>query len=173
MLPGCGRASWCFTKGSGSANSRWSGRAGSPVLAMSRWPPTCSAIASRRPICRRSQLWSAGFVPRRKKLRARGRAGLAALAALPQVDAGRLAAIGFCFGGSVVLELAREGADLKAAVSFHGALATKIPAAPDQIKASVLVLAGADDPLAPPEQVAAFENEMRETQVRDWQVISY
>ena len=108
-----------------------------------------------------------------EKLRARGRAALSALAALPLVDAGRLAAIGFCFGGSVVLELAREGADLKAAVSFHGALATKIPAAPDQIKASVLVLTGADDPLAPPEQVAAFENEMREAQVRDWQVISY
>jgi len=108
-----------------------------------------------------------------EKLRARGRAALSALAALPLVDAGKLAAIGFCFGGSVVLELAREGADLKAAVSFHGALATKIPAAPDQVKAGVLVLTGADDPLAPPEQVAAFENEMREAQVRDWQVISY
>ena len=55
-------------------------------------------------------------------LRARGRAALATLAALPQVDAGRMAAIGFCFGGSVVLELAREGADLKAVVSFHGVL---------------------------------------------------
>src|SRR2546423_12565647 len=75
-----------------------------------------------------------------EKLRARGRAALSALAALPQVDAGRLAAIGFCFGGSVVLELAREGADLKAAVSFHGALATKIPAAAGEVKASVLGL---------------------------------
>jgi len=108
-----------------------------------------------------------------EKLRARGRAALSALAALPQVDAGRLAAIGFCFGGSVVLELARDGADLKAAVSFHGALGTKIPAGPDQVKASVLVLTGADDPLAPPDQVAAFENEMREANVQDWQVISY
>src|SRR5476649_1043205 len=62
-------------------------------------------------------------------LRARGRAALAALAALPQVDAGRLAAIGFCFGGSVVLELAREGADLRAVVSFHGVLTTRLPAA--------------------------------------------
>src|SRR3954452_6847389 len=52
------------------------------------------------------------------KLRARGRAALATLASLPQVDAGRLCAIGFCFGGSVVLELARDGADLKAVVSF-------------------------------------------------------
>jgi dienelactone hydrolase len=108
-----------------------------------------------------------------EKLRARGRAALATLASLPQVDANRLAAIGFCFGGSVVLELAREGADLKAAVSFHGVLSTKIPASPGKVKASVLVCTGADDPLAPPDQVAAFENEMRNAQVRDWQVISY
>ena len=65
-----------------------------------------------------------------EKLRARGRAALDVLAALPQVDAGRLAAIGFCFGGSVALELAREGADLKAVVSFHGVLTTKMPAQP-------------------------------------------
>jgi dienelactone hydrolase len=108
-----------------------------------------------------------------EKLRARGRAALSTLAALPQVDATRLAAIGFCFGGSVVLELAREGADLKAVVSFHGVLATKMPAPSGGVKASVLVLTGAEDPLAPPDQVAAFENEMRESAVRDWQVISY
>jgi dienelactone hydrolase len=108
-----------------------------------------------------------------EELRARGRAALAALAALPQVDAGRLAAIGFCFGGSVVLELAREGADLKAVVSFHGVLATKMPARPGLVKASVLVCTGVDDPLAPPEQVADFENEMRTGGVKDWQVIAY
>ena len=101
-----------------------------------------------------------------EKLRARGRAALAALAALPQVDTGRLAAIGFCFGGSVVLELARAGAELKAVVSFHGVLATKMPAQPGLVKASVLVCTGVDDPLAPPEQVADFENEMRTGGVR-------
>jgi dienelactone hydrolase len=106
-------------------------------------------------------------------LRARGRAGLATLAALPQVDAGRCAAIGFCFGGLVVLELARAGADLKAVVSFHGVLATKLPAQSGQVKASVLVCTGAEDPLAPPDQVAAFEYEMRVAAVADWQVISY
>src|SRR4051794_30259942 len=106
-------------------------------------------------------------------LRARGRAALKALAGLPQVDASRMAAIGFCFGGSVVLELAREGADLRAVVSFHGVLSTKIPAVPDAVKASVLVLTGAEDPLAPPDQVVTFENEMRAAKVRDWQVISY
>jgi dienelactone hydrolase len=107
------------------------------------------------------------------KLRARGRAALETLAALPQVDAQRLMAIGFCFGGSVVLELARAGADLKAVVSFHGVLATKMPAVTGEVKASVLVCTGADDPLAPPDQVADFENEMRAAVVRDWQVISY
>src|SRR4051794_40436818 len=72
------------------------------------------------------------------RLRARGRAALDVLAALLQVDAGRLAAIGFCFGGSVVL----EGADLKAVVSFHGVLTTKMPAQPGSVKASVLVCTG-------------------------------
>jgi dienelactone hydrolase len=106
-------------------------------------------------------------------LRGRGRAALATLAALPQVDANRIAAIGFCFGGTVVLELARGGADLKAVVSFHGVLTTSLAASPGQVKSSVLVLTGADDPLAPPDQVAAFEEEMRTAKVRDWQVISY
>jgi dienelactone hydrolase len=108
-----------------------------------------------------------------EKLRARGRAALVTLAALPQVDADRCAAIGFCFGGSVVLELARAGADLKAVVSFHGVLATKLPAQSGQVKASVLICTGAEDPLAPPDQVAAFEDEMRAAAVADWQVISY
>ena len=106
-------------------------------------------------------------------LRARARAALATLAGLPQVDTGKMAAIGFCFGGSVVLELARDGADLKAVVSFHGALATQMPAVAGTVKASVLVLTGADDPLAPPDQVKAFEDEMRNAEVGDWQVVSY
>jgi dienelactone hydrolase len=106
-------------------------------------------------------------------LRARARAALSTLAALPQVDAKRIAAIGFCFGGSVALELAREGADLGAVVSFHGVLTTRMPAAPGQVKARVLVCTGADDPLAPPEQVRAFEEEMRAAAVQDWQIISY
>lgn len=108
-----------------------------------------------------------------ERLRARGLAALSTLAGLPQVDASRLAAIGFCFGGSVVLELARAGSDLKSVVSFHGVLATKLPAQVGQVRASVLVLTGAEDPLAPPDQVAAFEDEMRAAGVADWQVVSY
>ena len=108
-----------------------------------------------------------------QRLRARAGAAFATLAGRPEVDATRLAAIGFCFGGSVVLELARSGADLKAAVSFHGVLGTKIPATDGQVKASILVLTGAEDPLAPPDQVLAFENEMRAAKVADWQVVSY
>jgi dienelactone hydrolase len=106
-------------------------------------------------------------------LRARARAALATLVALPQVDSTRLAAIGFCFGGSVVLELARDGADLKAVISLHGVLSTNAPAEAGKVKASVLVCTGADDPLVPPEHVAKFQNEMREARVRDWQLISY
>ena len=106
-------------------------------------------------------------------LRARARAALATLVALPEVDAGRCAAIGFCFGGMVALELARDGADLRAVASFHGVLSTKLPAAAGAVKASVLVLTGAEDPLAPPDQVAAFADEMRAAKVADWQVVSY
>lgn len=107
------------------------------------------------------------------ELRARARAALATLTALPEVDAARCAAIGYCFGGTVALELARDGAELKAVASFHGVLSTTQPAASGAVKASVLVLTGADDPLAPPDQVAAFEDEMRGGKVTDWQVISY
>ena len=106
-------------------------------------------------------------------LRARARAALATLVSFPQVDGTRLAAVGFCFGGSVVLELARDGADLRAVASLHGVLSTRAPAETDKVKASVLICTGADDPLAPPDQVVEFQNEMREAKVRDWQVISY
>jgi dienelactone hydrolase len=90
----------------------------------------------------------------------------------PEVDASRLGGIGFCFGGSTVLQLARDGRDLKGVVSFHGGLQTKAPAKAGAMKASVLVCTGADDPMIPADQVVAFENEMR-TAHADWQVISY
>jgi dienelactone hydrolase len=107
------------------------------------------------------------------KLRQRAGAALGALASLPNVDAARLGAIGVCFGGTTVLELARSGADLKAVVSFHGVLTPGAAAAAGTVKARILVCTGADDPLVPASQVAQFEDEMRQAQVADWQVISY
>jgi dienelactone hydrolase len=106
------------------------------------------------------------------KLRQRAKSALAALKAQPNVDASRLAAIGFCFGGTTVLELARCGADVKGVVSFHGGLQTAAPAEPGAVTPKVLVCTGADDPMIPPDQVTAFEEEMRKAGA-DWQVIAY
>ncbi len=88
------------------------------------------------------------------------------------VDTAKMAAIGFCFGGGAVLELARSGADLDAFVSFHGNLDTPNPEDAKQIKAPVLVLHGADDPAVPKEQVDGFVAEMKATDV-DWQMVAY
>ncbi len=105
-------------------------------------------------------------------LRDRAQAGLSILQnhALTQPD--KVAAIGYCFGGGTVLELARSGADVAGVVSFHGNLDTPNPLDAQNIQAKVLVLHGAVDPYVPPEQVAAFEAEMTEANV-DWQLISY
>lgn len=106
------------------------------------------------------------------KLRKRGRAGLDKLASLPQVDSSKLAAIGFCMGGTFSLELARDGAPLRGIVSFHGGLQTQRPAAAGGVKAKILVCTGADDPMIPVAQVNGFEEEMTKASA-DWQVISY
>jgi dienelactone hydrolase len=93
-------------------------------------------------------------------LRARTQAALAALAAHPAVDGGRLAAVGFCFGGLCALELARSGAELAATVSLHGLLTTELPAAPGAISGQVAVFTGARDPLVPPADVEALRDEL-------------
>ncbi|MBD2386331.1 dienelactone hydrolase family protein [Cylindrospermum sp. FACHB-282] len=108
----------------------------------------------------------------RKLLRDRANAGLKVLQNNPLTDAKRIAAIGYCFGGGTVLELARSGANIAGVVSFHGNLDTPNPNDAKNIKAKVLVLHGADDPFVPEEQVKAFETEMRQANV-DWQLISY
>jgi len=90
----------------------------------------------------------------------------------PEVDVARLGGIGFCFGGSTVLQLARSGADLKGVVNFHGALSTKAPAKAGSVKAAILSCTGADDPMIPADQVVAFEEEMRAAKA-DWQVNLY
>jgi dienelactone hydrolase len=112
------------------------------------------------------------FLSDRALLRARARAGLDVLRRQDNVDASRLAAIGYCFGGAVALELARSGADLAGVVTFHGVLSTPRPEDARNIKGKVLVLTGADDPMVSPEQVVAFEKEMRDAHV-NWQVNSY
>jgi dienelactone hydrolase len=108
----------------------------------------------------------------RTLIRARAAAGLEQLASFPEVDASRLAAIGYCFGGTAALELARSGASQKGTVSFHGNLDTPDPGDARNIKGKVLVLHGGDDPHVPPEQVAAFQQEMRAAKV-DWQMNIY
>lgn len=108
----------------------------------------------------------------RPLLRARAAAGLAALKAQSSVAADRVAAIGYCFGGTTVLELARSGADLAGVVSFHGGLDSPTPQDAKNIHAKVLVLHGADDPHVKPAEVSAFEQEMRDGGA-DWQLIAY
>jgi len=88
-------------------------------------------------------------------------AALALLKADSHVDTARIGAIGYCFGGAVVLGMARAGEDLKAVGTFHGALATQHPAEPGKVKAKLLIQTGSADPMVPAEAVAAFEKEMK------------
>lgn len=105
-------------------------------------------------------------------LRARLKDALSCLSRNANVDATRIAAIGFCFGGLAALELARSGADVRAAISFHGGLTAREPATPNVVKASVLVCTGAADPFVTREHRAAFEDEMTRADV-DWQIHVY
>lgn len=108
----------------------------------------------------------------RPLMRARAGAGLDVLRKHARVDPSRLAAIGYCFGGTTALELARSGADLVSVVSFHGGLDTPTPGDARNIKGKVLALHGGDDPSVPMKQVEEFQEEMRKGGV-DWQFVSY
>ena len=90
--------------------------------------------------------------------------------ARPDVDGERIAAIGFCYGGMTVLELARSGANMKAAVSYHGTLNTHARAEPGAVRAHVVAYCGASDPYAPLDDVDALRQEMRDAGVRDYQI---
>lgn len=110
----------------------------------------------------------------RELFRARLNAGLGVLKSDERTDASKIAAIGYCFGGTGVLELARSGADIAGVVSFHGGLdaAAGLAAPKDGVKARVLVCHGASDPHVPTDHVRDFAKEMTDAGA-DWQVIAY
>jgi len=112
------------------------------------------------------------FMADRGLLQKRIKAALYAIRLLPWVDDSKIAAMGFCFGGLCVLDLARAGADLKGVVSFHGLLGAPDNLVTNSIKAKVLALHGHDDPMGPFEQVLAFEQEMTKAGA-DWQLHTY
>jgi dienelactone hydrolase len=106
------------------------------------------------------------------RTRALANAGLPVLLREPRADASKVAAVGYCFGGTVVLELARAGADIKAVVGFHPGLGTQRPEDARNITGKVLVCVGSDDAFIPVEQRLAFEAEMRSGGV-DWRMNLY
>jgi dienelactone hydrolase len=108
----------------------------------------------------------------RPLMRRRAQAALDTLRRMPRVDVKRIAAIGYCFGGGVALELARSGADIAGVASFHGTLDTPHPEDAKNIKAKILVMQGTDDPVAPLKQIGALDDEMRNGGV-DYQINLY
>ena len=108
----------------------------------------------------------------RALMRKRIQAALDAALKLPGVDPGRVAVIGYCFGGTVALEAARARMPIAAAVSFHGGLSSPNPKETKDLKAKIIVFHGADDPTVSAEEVAAFQDEMRQAKA-DWQFVSY
>lgn len=103
---------------------------------------------------------------------ARFKAAMELLQSQPSVAGGDIAAIGYCFGGGVVLEMARRGLDLDGVASFHGSLGTQSPAQKGQLQARVLVMNGEADPFVKPEAIEAFKQEMQNAGV-DYQFINY
>jgi dienelactone hydrolase len=104
--------------------------------------------------------------------KARFEAGMKALKKQKTVDSNRIAAIGYCFGGSVVLNMARLGVDLKGVASFHGSLGGLAPAEPGKVKARVAVFTGEADPMVPADQVATFKQQM-DAAGATYSVVSY
>jgi dienelactone hydrolase len=112
------------------------------------------------------------YMKDRAKLRQRMQAAYDVLSHNPLVDAHKIVALGYCFGGTAVLELARDAAPLAGVVVFHGMLDTPNPADAKNIKSPVIVFNGADDPNVPHQAIEAFEQEMRMAKV-DLQFINY
>lgn len=117
--------------------------------------------------------WAGAFRgPDAALMRTRAAAGLEVLRRQPQVDPDRLAAIGFCFGGTTVLQLAYSGASLRGVVSFHGSLPTASPRDVARTRAAILVLHGAADPHVPDPHVNAFTAALAHSSV-DWQLVAF
>lgn len=112
------------------------------------------------------------FMADRVLLARRMNAAVTAVAELPQIDSRRIGAMGYCFGGLCVLDLARSGADVRGVVSLHGLLKPPVGTRAAKITAKVLVLHGHDDPMVPIDDVVAFEKEMTAAGV-DWQLHAY
>jgi len=108
----------------------------------------------------------------RPLLRERVKAGLAVLSKDARTDTAKIACIGYCFGGTAAIELGRSGAPVKGIVSFHGGLDSPTPADGKKIKGKVLALHGADDPFVPAKDLAAFEQEMKDSGV-DYKLVQY
>jgi len=119
-----------------------------------------------------AQKFSSEFLKSPDVANARFMAAMDFLKQQPTVDPNRIAAVGYCFGGGVVLNMARQGLDLKGVASFHGSLAAVKPAQPGGIKAKILVLNGADDKFVTSEQIETFKQEMKSAGA-DFQFISY
>jgi len=119
-----------------------------------------------------AKVMSSKFSKDRKLMRARASAAYSQLMKHKLADTGKAAVMGYCFGGTVALELARSGEDLLGTVTFHGGLSTPTPEDAGNINGKVLVLHGAADKVVPPEQVAAFQAEMSSAKV-DWYMVTY
>jgi len=113
-----------------------------------------------------------GLMADQATTRIRARAGLDRLLAHPRADHQRVGAMGYCFGGTMSLELGRDGAPVHAIVGFHSGLANATPSDAANISGKVLVCIGVEDPVIPPSQRAAFEDEMNAAGV-DWQMVLY
>ena len=145
---------------------------GSPSWGMSCSPSTISAAA----VCtrwRQPRVVSASCSRTRPTTRRLALAGYDVLVAQPGVDSDRVAAVGFCFGGVMALELARSDVPLRAAVGFHPGFATSGAAESARITASVLMICGAEDPVVSADDRRQFENEMRQAHVADWRLEVY
>ncbi|WP_101758016.1 dienelactone hydrolase family protein [Oceanicoccus sp. KOV_DT_Chl] len=115
----------------------------------------------------------APFMADRKVLLKRLRAAVDAAKIIPGADSSKIAAMGYCFGGLCALDLARGGHnDIQSVISFHGSLLPNGIDTPHTIPAKILAIHGHDDPMVPPEQVAAFQQEMTDKKA-DWQFIAY